>query len=230
MKKLVGTLLLLLLLVTLATPVHASVTIQATIDRSINVVFILENINLIIYNEIKQTFNVTTIPVAIIKNLKQQNLTRARWGYIQDVTFNDTAHSIRSEFYLAGSDIINFKFNKTTTARIYHVQTQWRKFHVNLTDNFSLGFAEYFDTPVANWNYNDSEKACYYEHTEPDLTVSSCKFVLPPTATNVQRTEDTIIFEVPPLLGDVLLNSPFLILGALIVVVMFAFIYRRLRK
>ncbi len=230
MKKLVGTLLLLILLLALATPVHASVTIQATINQNIHVVFILENINSTIYNETKQTFNVTTIPNAIIKNLKQQNLTRVRWGYVQDVTFDDTARSIRSEFYLAGSDIINFKFNKTTTARIYHVQTKWRKFSVNLTDNFSLDFAEYFDTPLTWWNYSDSEKAYYYEPTEPDLIDSSCKFVLPPTATNVQRTEDTIIFEVPPLLGDVLLNSPFLILGALIAVIMFAFIYRRLRK
>ena len=233
MKKLVATQLLLTLLVTLITPVHASVKIQATIDKNIHVIFIFENINSTIYNETKQNeqiFNITTIPKAILKNLEQQDLTCVRWGYKQEIIFNDTARSIRVEFHLAGSDIINFTFNKTTMNRIYHVQTQWRKFQVNLTHNFSLDFAQYFDKPIADWTYNDSEKTYSYEFAELDSFDPSCKIVLPPTATNVHATEDTIIFEVPPLLEDILLNSPFLILGALIIVIIVTFLYRRLRK
>lgn len=233
MKKLGATHLLLTLLVTLITPVHASVTMQATIDKNIHVVFIFENVNSTIYNETKrneQIFNITTIPKAIKKNLEQQGLTSVRWGYEQEIIFNDSTNSIRVEFYLAGSDIINFKFNKTTMARIYHIQTEWRKFHIDLTHNFSLDFAQYFDTPVAQWNYSDSEKAYYYERTDLDSFDPSCRFVLPPTATNVHAIGDTIIFEVPPLLQDVLLNSPFLILGVLIIVIMVAFLYRRLRR
>lgn len=234
MKKLATTHLLLVLLVTLIAPVHASVKMQATIGQNIRAVFIFENINSTIYNETKQNeqiFNVTTIPIAIVKNLEQQDLTRVRWGYDpEQQIFDDSTNSMRIEFYLAGSDIINFKFNRTTMNRIYSVQTGWRKFHVNLTHSFSLDFAKYFDTPVANWTYSDSEKAYYYESAELESFDPSCKFVLPAKATNVHAIEDTIIFEVPPLLEDILLNSPFLILGALIIVIIVAFLYRRLRK
>lgn len=234
MKKLVATHLLLTLLLTLITPVHASVKIQAAINQNIQVIFILENINSTIYNEAKQNqqiFNITTIPKAIKKNLAQQDLTRVTWGYNpEQQIFNDTTNSIRVEFYLAGLDIINFKFNKTTMNRIYHVQTEWRKFCANLTHNFSLDFAKYFDTPVANWTYSDSEKAYHYESTEPTSFDPSCKFLLPPTATNVHAIEDTIVFDIPPLPEDILLNSPFLILGALIIVILVAFLYRRVRK
>ncbi|MDH5532696.1 MAG: hypothetical protein OEX99_04430, partial [Candidatus Bathyarchaeota archaeon] len=72
MKKLAATYLLLTLLITLVTPVHASVKMQATIDQNIHVVFIFEDINSTIYSEAKQTFNITTIPKAIIKSLEQQ--------------------------------------------------------------------------------------------------------------------------------------------------------------
>jgi len=234
MKKLAATHLLLILLITLITPVHASVTMQATIDQNIHVVFIFENINSTIYNETKQNeqiFNITTIPKAIVKNLEQQDLTRVRWGYDpEQQLFDDSTNSIRVEFYLAGSDIISFTFNRTTMARIYHAQTEWRKFHVNLTHNFSLDFAQYFDTPVANWNYSDSEKTYSYKSAELESFDPTCKFMLPSTATNVHAVEDTIIFELPPLLEDILLNSPFLILGALIIVIIVAFLYRRIRK
>jgi len=234
MKKLATTYLLLTLLVTLITPVYASVKMQARINKNIHVVFTFENINFTIYNETKQNeqiFNITTIPKSIVNNLKQQDLNRVKWGYNpEQQIFNDSTNSIRVEFYLAGSDIINFTLSKPTMTRIYHVQTEWRKFHVNLTHNFSLDFAQYFDTSIAQWNYSDSEKTYSYEPTELDSFDVSCKFVLPPTATNVHAIEDIITFEVPPLLEDLLLNSPFLILGALIIGIIVAFLYQRLRK
>ena len=230
MKKLVATHLLLILFVALIMPVHASVTMEATIDQSIHVILNFENVNSTIYEEIKQTFNVTTIPLIIVKNLKQQGLTRVRWGYSQEIGFDDSTNSIHVEFFLGGSDIITFTFNKTTMARRYQVGTEWRKFNANLAENFSINFNEYFGTPIADWNYIDSEKAYHYEYTGSDSFTPSCKFVLPTTATNVQALGDTIFFETPPLLEDVLLNSPFLILGALIIVIIVAFIYRRIRK
>jgi len=233
MKKLATTYILLTLLITLITPVYASVKIQAKIAQNIQVVFSIENVNSTIYNEIKQNeqINITTIPKAIINNLKQQNLTRTRWGYDpEQQIFNDSRNSISVRFYLAGEDIINFTFNKTTMNRIYQVQTEWRKFQITLTHNFSLDFAQYFDTPIANWTYSDSKKTYHYEYTESDSFDPTCKFMLPTKATNVHAIKDTIIFEVPPLPEDILLSSPFLILGALIIVVIIAFIYRRLRK
>jgi len=230
MKKLATAHLLLILFVTLIMPVHASVTMEATIDQSIHVVLNFENVNSTIYEEIKQTFNVTTIPLIIVKNLEQQGLTRVRWGYTQEIGFNDSTNSINAEFFLAGSDIVTFTFNKTTMARLYQVRTEWRKFNVNLTENFSINLNEYFGTPIAQWNYIDSEKAYYYEYTQLESFTPSCKFVLPATAINIQATGDAIFFEIPPLREDVLLNSPFLILGAIIIGIIVAFIYRRIRK
>jgi len=235
MKKLVATHLLFILFVTLVTAVHASVTMQATIDQDIHVIFIFENINFTIYNETRQNeqFNVTTIPKTITNNLEQQNLTRVTWRCnLEQEIFDDQTKSIRVEFYLIGSDIVSFTFNKTTMTRIYQIRTEWRRFHVNLTQTFSLDFAQYFNTPVATWNYTDSnsEKAYHYERTDLEWFNASCKFVLPPTATNVHAEGDTIIFEVPPPLEDILLNSPFLILAALIIVIIVAFLYRKLRR
>jgi len=230
MKKLTVTYLLLILLVALVMPVHASVTMEATIDQSIHVALNFENVNSPIYDEIKQTFNITTIPLIIEKNLEQQGLTLVRWGYSQKIDFNDSTNSIHAEFFLGGSDIITSTFNKTTMARRYQVRTEWRKFHADLAENFSINFNEYFGTPIADWDYINSEKAYYNEYTELDAFTPSCKFVLPKTAININAAGDTIFFEIPPLFEDVLLNSPFLILGALITVIIIAFIYRKIRK
>ncbi len=230
MKELATTYLLLILFVALIMPVHASVTMEAAIDQSIHVALNFGNINPQIYDEIKQTLNITTIPLIIEKNLEQQGLTRVRWGYSQEINFDDSTNSIHAEFFLGGSDIITFTFNKTTMARLYQIRTEWRKFNVNLAENFSINFNEYFGTPIADWDYIDSEKAYYREYTELDTFTSSCKFILPATAINIQATEDTIFFETSPLLEDVLLNSPFLILGAIIIVIIVAFIYRKIRK
>jgi len=230
MKKLTVTYLLLILFAALIIPVHASVKMEATIDQSIHVVLNFENVSSPIYNEIKQTFNITTIPLIIEKNLEQQGLTRVRWGYSQEIDFNNSTNSIHAEFFLSGSDIITSTFNKTTMARRYQVRTEWRKFHANLAENFSINFNEYFGTQIADWDYIDFEKAYYNEYTELDAFTPSCKFILPKTAININAAGDTIFFETPPLLENVLLNSPFLILGAIIIGIIVAFIYRKIRK
>lgn len=230
MKKPTVTYLLLILLVALVIPVHASVTMEAAIDQSIHVALTFENVSSPIYNEIKQTFNITTIPLIIEKNFEQQGLTQVRWGYTQDVDFNDSTNSIHAGFFLSGSDIITITFNKTTMARHYQVRTEWRKFHADIAENFSINFNEYFGTQIADWDYLDSEKTYYNEYTELEAFTASCKFVLPKTAINVRAAGDTISFETPPLFEDVLLNSSFLIFGALITAIIIAFIYRRIRK
>jgi len=230
MKKLTVTYLLLILFVALIIPVHASVMMEATINQSIHVALNFENVSFPIYDEIKQTFNITTIPLIIEKNLEQQGLTQVRWGYSQEICFDNSTNSIHAEFFLSGSDIITSTFNKTTMARRYQVRTEWRKFHADLAENFSINFNEYFGTQIADWDYIDSEKAYYNEYTELIAFTPSCKFVLPKTAININAAGDTIFFETPPLFEDVLLNSPFLILGALITVIIIAFIYRKIRK
>lgn len=217
-----------IILIMLITPVQASVTIQAEINQNIHVTFNFENLNAKIYNETiqQEIFNISTIPKTIEKNLKN---VHAHYEPFQNI-FDDTERSITVTFYLAGSDIIDITLNKTSMTRIHKVQTEWRKFQVNLTKNFQVDFAEHFGKPIYLWNYSDSEKTYYHEDARSDSLDLSCKFVLPPTATNIHATIDSIIFETPPLPEDILLNSPFLILGALIIVIMATFLYQRIRK
>jgi hypothetical protein len=236
MKKSIVACLLFILFTTIIPPAHASVTIQATIDQGIQVALDFKNIDSTVYEEVRREslFNRSTIPQAIVNNLKQRNLTRVAY-HDSELVFNDLKKSVHATFYLSGLDILNFTFAAMT--RVYYVRTEWRKFHLNLTDLFSLNFTEYFGTPIAQWqriNYTDPENkvhpAYFYNYTGPSPFDPLCYFILPTTATNVRAIEDTIIFEAPAPLEDTLLNSPFLILGALIVVNIAALVYRRLRK
>ena len=238
MKKVVCVhLLFLLLIVTLITSVHASVTVQAIIDQDSHVAFNLENINSTIYWTIKneQLITESTIPNIILDNLEQQNLKQVD-VYVQPIIFNDSTLSVYIAFSLTGSDILNMTVNTKSMTKTYHVRTDWRKFQVNLTNEISLDFAEYFGKPVEEWpriNYTLNEKrhpAYYYNFTGSDTFDPLCYFILPAAAANVQAVEDIIIFDLPMPFEDSLLNSPFLILGALIVMIIAFSLYRKVRK
>jgi len=111
------------------------------------------------------------------------------------------------------------------------MRTDWRNFHINITDEFSLDFTEYFGKPVSQWNFeNMTRPTYYYNYTGSSSFDPSCYFILPAAATNVQAVEDTIIFDLPMPFEDSLLNSPFLILGALIVVIIAFSLYRKVKK
>lgn len=236
MKKSIVACLLFILFASMIPPDHASVTIQATIDQGIHVALNFKNINSTVYEEFRREplLNRSTIPQAILNNLKQRNLTRVAY-HGSELVFNDLNKSVHATFHLSGLDILNFTF--TAMTRVFYVRTEWRKFNIDLTEPFSLNFTEYFGTPVAKWrkfNYTDTENrvhpAYFYNYTGPSPFDPLCYFILPTTATNVRAIGDTIIFEAPASLEDALLNSPFLILGAIIVANIAAFAYRRLRK
>ena len=234
MKKIVRAhLLFLLLVIVLVTPVHASVMTQAIINQDIQVLFDFRNISSDIYGSI--TITEFTFPEIIKDNLMQRGLTNVDYRYAP-LDFNPTENSLRVAFILFGSDILNFTVNTKSMTKTYHVRTDWRKFQVNLTNEISLDFAEYFGKPVEEWpriNYTLNEKrhpAYYYNFTGSDTFDPLCYFILPTAAANVQAVEDTIIFDLPMPFEDSLLNSPFLILGALIVINIAFFIYRKVRK
>ena len=237
MKKIVCVhLLFLLLIFTFIASVHASVTVQAIIEQDVHVAFNLENINSTIYSTIKneQLINESTIPNIILDNLEQKNLTHAD-AYTQPIVFNDSASSIHVAFSLTGSDILETKVNTTSMTKTYHVRTDWRKFQLKLTNEFSLNFTKYFGELVEKWpriNYtlNGKMHPAYYRNFTDSNTFAECYFILPAAATNVQVTGDIITFERPLSFEDSLLNSPFLILGALIVVIIAFSLYRKVRK
>ena len=236
MKKIVRArvhLLFLLLVVVLVTPVHASVTTQAIINQDIQVLFDFRNISPDIYGNI--TITDTTIPETIKNNLMQRGLTHVDYRYAP-LDFNSTENSLHVAFILFGSDILNVTVNTKVMTKAYRVRTDWRKFQVNLTNGLSLNFTEYFGEPVERWqriNYTLNAKthpAYYYNFTDSNTIDPACYFILPAAATNVQVTGDILTFELPLSFGDSLLNSPFLILGALIVVNIAFFLYRRVKK
>ena len=234
MKKNVGTqFLFLLLAVILVTPVHASVTTQAVINQDIQVTFDFSNISPNIYENI--TITDTTIPETIKNTLAQQGLTNVDYRYVP-LDFNSTENSLRAAFILFGSDILNITVNTDSMTNTYHVRTDWRKFQVNLTNEVSLNFAEYFGEPIENWqriNYTLNGKehpTYYYNFTDSNTFDPTCYFILPTEATDVQAVGDIITFELPLSFGDSLLNSPFLILGAIIVVIIAFFLYRKIIK
>ena len=230
-------LLFFLLVVMFVTSVHASVTVQAIIDQDVHVAFSLENLNSTIYLAIKNENLITesTIQNTILENLEQQNLTNAD-VYTQPIVFDDSASSIYVAFSLTGSSIQNITVNTKSMTKIYHVVTGWRKFQLKLTDGFSLDFTEYFGEPVERWqriNYTLDAKtypAYYNNFTNSNTFDPTCYFILPAEATNVVAAGDAISFELPLSFADSLLNSPFLILGALIVVNIAFFAYRRIKK
>jgi len=237
MRGLTATSILLVLLVTLVTPVYASVTIQATIDQNIHVVFDFQNINSTIYDEAiqQQLFNASTIPRAIEENFEQRDQKSAECMYDPtQAIFDDSTRSIHVEFLLFGSGIISVAFSKTTMNKIYSVRTDWRKFHANLTDNYVLDFNQYFGKPIAEWEFENKTTPAryYYNHTSSIEFDPICHFILPSRAINPHVAEDmdTIVFELPLPLGESLLSSPFLVLVALIIVNVVAVLYRKIRK
>jgi len=233
MRKLaLAHLLFFLLLVTLITPAYASVKIQTVIDQNVHVAFDFENINSTTYWIIQggKLIDETTIPSKIRENLEQKNLTNVDF-FTEPVFFDNSTFSIHVAFYLAGSDILNFTVNTELMTRTYYMRTDWRNFHINITNEFSLDFAKYFDKPVSQWNFeNITRPTYYYNYTGPSPFDPLCYFILPAAATNVQAVGDIIIFDLPMPFEDSLLNSPFLILGALIVVIIAFSLYRKVRK
>ena len=247
MKKSVLSNLSLILLLTLIIPVYASIELKATIGQDIHIVLDLRNINATLYGRIRDEnlINETKIPGIIMKNLKEKGLENVDFGLPPEpLSFDDTEKWITVRFYLFGSDIIKFTFSRETMRRTCHVRTDWRKFELNLTDDFSLNFTEYFGKSISMsppWqliSYTDLENktypAYYCNYTSPSSFDPECYFILPREATDVhvEETEEmeTIVFELPPSLRESLLNSPFLILGAIIIAIIVASLYRSIRK
>ena len=239
MKRLICMVLFVLVLSTASvTVVHASLTVQAIIDRDVHVVFILKKLDPTLYDKIKRSgasFDSTTIPRAIIDYLKTQNLMHAAFSDAE-LQFDDSNNAIHVSFRLSGPDIVNLSLNRTRMAMVYHVRVEWRKLRVNLTEDFLLDLDKFFGVPMNQWqviNYTDLENvvhpALYYSHAGSGDFDPTCYFILPPTATHIRTLSDMIIFEVPLPPEEKLLHSPLIIVGALIILNVAALIYRKIR-
>jgi hypothetical protein len=213
-------------LAVLVVPVHASVSVTSTIGDSVYVVYDFQNLNSTVYDEIKAIyqFNIsTTISTAIVKNLEAQGQKQVQSSLGPETgEFDDVAKSIHVSFYIWGSDIISSTISGTTMKKTYEVNTNWRKFQLTLTSDFSINFAQLLSKPVSEWQ---KPNVTTYLYESQDILF---KFVLPGAATQVSAQGDIITFEFPLNFWDVFINSPFLILAVLIIVIIIALIYRKI--
>ncbi len=220
------------LLFLLILPVNAQITVNSTVDDSIFASYSFDNLNADVYSAIKANpdFNSSTIPQLIVQNFQEQNLKLVQWGLgpQPDIVFDDATMSITAEFYLGGSDIISFTLNRTTMSRIYQVRTDWRKITLNLTTNLTIDFASRLGQPLAEW-HKSSSTTFFYDSSEPNTVDILFYFTVPTSASQIQVDTDTVTYEMPPSLSDQLINSPFLILGTMAVVLVIVLLYRRAR-
>jgi len=224
------------LLIAGGVPTYASITVTAVLGERILVVFDFENINSTVWDKIERYIDDITFHTNIRNKLSEWNVTYSD----PRLELNSSARSMRASFSLSGLDIVSVTYNKTTAGKIYEVKTDWRKFYTDFKDGqgvpfLVLDFAKYFAEPVSNWKRDENytlngrkHLAFYYNYAGPSSFDPSCYFILPEGATNVKVADDTITFELPPTLEDALINSPFPILGAIIVTVVMASIYRRI--
>lgn len=237
MNKCVFAIFLALVVLLIAVPTQAQVGIQCSVEDSLFVTYSFESLDQVVYEQALVQFNAETIPRAIEQNLKGKDQTLVRWGLPPDpLIFDSGSRSVRASFILGGSDVISDTLNATTMRRTYTVKTDWRKLQVNLTSDFSVDFAERLATRLADWqkiNHTDTDgnvhPAYHFENRQEGLVDVSFDLVLPTSALGVRVEAEVLVYDMPPLLQDQLLNSPFLILGALAVVLVVILIYRKIR-
>jgi hypothetical protein len=215
-----------LLTLSLSTLANAEITGSISVSEDLYVTFDFKDLDQTVYEQAKNQFTNEEIPDIITNNFEQRNQTVGTRALPLDL--DDASRSISSSFYLGGSAIISFTINKTTLKRIYEVKTDWRKIEVNLTDNFSVDFAQLAATPVDEWQ-KQNDTTFYYENKNTDTLNVFFYVNLPASATQVRADGDTVFFEMPPLAEDILLGTPFLILIALAIILVIILLYRKVR-
>jgi len=222
----------IILILSVILTVNASTsTTKTTVDDSLFITYDFENLNSTLYNQAKVNtqFNISTIPQNIKQSLEQSGQKLVNWWPgPQTSMYDDANNAFHISFFLGGSDIVSFKVNGTTMKRTYQVNTEWRKFQVSLTNNFTVNFAQYLEKRVADWQKTNAT-SFYYENKETGTLDVTFSLALPTSASNIQVQEDTISYDMPPRLEDQLLNSPLLILGAIAVALVIILIYRKVR-
>lgn len=235
-KFAIGVLLVVILTsVIIASAYATKASIEVNIDRDFSVVFEFTLENSTTYNNLKtntQLMNENTVPEAIEADFASKGHTSLTAIQFSDATiyFNDTAYSIRSTFHLTGQDIINSTIDKTAGIETFKMSTDWRKFHLNVTNGFLLYFDQSLAASLTTWKNSTTDGITTFSFSNSTANVS-CAFKLPSYATNVFAVGETIIFDAPyePPWEDKLINSPVLILIGLAVVGAIFFVYRKIR-
>lgn len=220
--------------VLIASAYATTVSIEASIGRDFNVVFRF-TVDNDTYTNLKtnpQLMNENTVPEAIEADFANKGHTSLTAIQFSDVTidFNDTAHVIHSTFHLSGQDIINSTIDKTAGIETFKMSTEWRKFHLNVTNGFLFNFEQSLAASLTNWTNSTINRIITFSFSNSTSGVS-CAFKLPSYASSVFAVGESIIFDAPyePPWEDRLINSPVLILTGLAIVGTIIFVYRKIR-
>lgn len=229
-----GVFLVAVLAGVLITSTYATtVSIEANISQDFNVVFQF-TVDNATYTNLKthsNLMNKTTLPEAIQKSFSSKGNSTLNALEFSNTTieFNDTARSISSAFDLSGQGIISSTIDRTTSIETFTMNTEWRKFYLNITNNFSFNFTQDLAAPLTGWTNRTVNGITSFSSNS--TAGMSCTFNLPSSATNILRIGETISFDVPYQTpwGDKLIDSPILILIGLAIVGVIIFVYRKTR-
>ncbi len=222
MKRTVATLLTILLLFLTVKSVQADIYVQVKVneDSSVNLNFEITNINSTVYNQAKEKFNESTIIKAI--NASTGILIE---NYQGNVEFNDETPSINVS-YSFFDYIVKEEMDREKNLRILRVNTAWRHFNLNLTENYSINFAEIFTLSASEWNKTGN---VYIYNSTSNFGRAVFEVIGPETSINSYVSGETFIFEAPFSKFDIFIGSPYAILLTVLLVVFVAFVYRKLR-
>jgi len=222
MKKAGITLLIIILLFLTLKSVQADIHVEVKVndDGIVNLNFKITNINSTVYEQTKEVLNENTIIKAI--NASTGILIEKYDGNIQ---FIDETCSVNVN-YSFFDYVVHEGFDKEKNLRIFKVNTMWRLFKLNLTENYSIDFSKIFALSVSEWN---KTKNIYIYNSTGDLGRAIFEIIGPNSAINSYVNEETVNFEVPPLKIDLFINSPYIIFLIVVIIVFVAFAYRKLR-
>lgn len=232
MRKFVFGVLLLAILcnVLIASVYAASVAVETSITQDFHVVFKFSNISATSYGNIKNNMTGSTVPTALHDSIAQKGYLGVNY-YNQSISFNDTTYSIVCAFNLQGTNIINSRIDRAAKIETFRMNTEWRKFYLNVTTDFHFNFTQDFAQPLSNWTNSTSGGVTSYSYSNSTTEgILSCSFRLPSHASNIAIAGDTIIFDAPyeTSFEDNLISSPILILIALAVAGVIIYFYRKI--
>jgi hypothetical protein len=214
--------------------VHAtSVTVETSITQDFHVVFAFLDINATVYGNINSNGLMTkdTLPNQLSDNMALKGFLGVQF-YSTSISFDNNTYSIVSSFNLQGPSIVNSTIDRAAKIETFRMNTEWRKFYLNVTSDFHFNFTQDFAQQLSYWTNSTTGGVRSYSYSNSTAEGNfSFSFQLPSYASNIVVSGDTITFDAPyePSFEDNLINSPILILIALAVAGVIIYFYRKIR-
>ena len=219
-------------LLPLASVAHASARVEAMVEPpSVLVHIALEGVNASLYALMRShpaAFNETTVPEAVRTFMLANGYDRVNYTDAS-ISFDDGTRAVELSFRLMGEDVLSFRYNRTTMARLYELNVLWRRTDVVAREGaeelFRLNFSAYFAAPLEKWE--QTEYALPSGEVRPALRLESEAadeldpvfiLVLPRGARVLEAREDTLVFELPPRPWELFMASPFWPLMAVVAI------------